>query len=135
MMIKYKDRFTQKLDFTGFSRGKIHPTDIDGIIEIDNKYLIIFEVKKKGMDVPTGQRLLLQRLADCWEKTNGPAFVIYCEHETKTEEIVYLLNTQRVKVYHNRKYYTYEEKDYVAVSESIQRIVEQHNITKLKEEQ
>ena len=50
-MIKYKKRFNQVIDFN-FGDSKIHPTDIDAILEFDNKYLIIFEVKKRGLYAP-----------------------------------------------------------------------------------
>lgn len=135
MMIKYKNRFKQALDFTGFTSGKIHPTDIDAIIEIDNKYLIIFEVKKKGMQVPKGQQILFERLADCWQKTNGPAYVVYCEHDTNTDEIIHLLNTYTTKVYHDNVYISLKEEQYHPVIDSLKRIAQKHNITKLKVEQ
>ena len=63
MMIKYKNRIKQVLDFTGVGNSKIHPSDIDAILEFDNKYLIIFEVKLKGVQVPLGQKLLFEK--DC----------------------------------------------------------------------
>ncbi len=85
-MIKYKNRIKQVLDFTGVGNSKIHPSDIDAILEFDNKYLIIFEVKLKGVQIPVGQKILFKRIADCWQKTNGEAFVVYCEHETETSE-------------------------------------------------
>ena len=38
----------QPIDFTEIVYGKISPSDIDAIIEIDDTYLIIIEVKKFG---------------------------------------------------------------------------------------
>jgi len=57
-MIKFPERIKQVLNFKGIGNSKIHPTDIDAILEFDGKHLIIFEVKKEGMKVPIGQKLL-----------------------------------------------------------------------------
>ena len=56
-MIKFPERIKQVLNFKGIGNSKIHPTDIDAILEFNEKYLIIFEVKKEGMKVPIGQKL------------------------------------------------------------------------------
>lgn len=104
-MIKHEKRIKQVLSFKGIGDSKIHPSDIDAVLEFDNQYLILFEVKLKGVSVPVGQDLLFRRIVDCWQKTNGEAFVIYCEHETETDEIVSMENTTVVKIYHKGKKY------------------------------
>ena len=58
-MIKHEKRIKQVLDFKGVGNTKIHPSDIDAVLEFDNKFLILFEVKLKGVTVPFGQRLLI----------------------------------------------------------------------------
>ena len=73
-MIKHKKRIKQVLDFRGVGNSKIHPSDIDAVLEFDNKYLIIFECKLKGVNVPYGQKLLFKRIADAWQLQNGEAF-------------------------------------------------------------
>jgi len=127
-MIKYHKRIKQVLDFRGIGNSKIHPTDIDAILEFDNKYLIIFEVKKKGVEAPMGQVLLFERLADCWEKTRGPAWVLYCEHDTNAEEVVHMENCYVKKVYRDNVYYKYTAN----IKETLRDIADKHNITKLK---
>ena len=129
-MIKYPNRIKQVLDFRGIGNSKIHPTDIDAILEFDNKYLIMFEVKKKGVEAPLGQVLLFERLADCWEKTRGPAWVIYCEHDTNTDEIVHMQNCFTSKVYRDNVYYKYKDH---SIREVLQDIAYKYNITKLKD--
>ena len=69
-MIKFPERIKQVLNFKGIGNSKIHPTDIDAILEFDEKYLIIYEKKKEGMKVPIGKKLLFERLADCWDESS-----------------------------------------------------------------
>jgi len=65
-LIRNSDRVKQAIDFTGVQNGKIHPSDVDAVFEFDNKFLILMEVKYKDALIPTGQRLLLERIAAAW---------------------------------------------------------------------
>ena len=44
-MIKYKDRLKQLFDYEGIGKGNASPTDIDAVLEFDNKFLFLFEIK------------------------------------------------------------------------------------------
>ena len=127
-MIKYKKRIKQVLDFSGVGNSKIHPSDIDAVLEFDNKYLIIFEVKLKGVQVPFGQKLLFQRIVDCWEKTNGNAFIIYCEHNTDPQEIVSMENTTVKRIYTKGVNYKRNQN----LKECLIKLADYYKITKLK---
>ena len=61
-LIKDRNKVKQVVDFTGVQKGSIHPSDIDGVLEFDNKVLILIEVKRRFKRIDTGQRLLLERL-------------------------------------------------------------------------
>ena len=128
-MIKYPKRIKQVLDFRGVGDSKIHPSDVDAILEFDNKYLIIFEVKLKGVSVPFGQKLLFQRIADAWQDCRGEAFVVYCEHETETSDIVHMENAIVKKVYHKGKNYGRDEN----IKKFLTKLANQYNISKLKQ--
>ena len=65
-LIKNPQRIKQVIDFTGVQNGKIHPSDIDAVLEFDNEALILIEVKRKYNKIPTGQRLVLERITDSW---------------------------------------------------------------------
>tara|TARA_B110000285_G_C15116311_1_gene614318 strand:- start:950 stop:1345 length:396 start_codon:yes stop_codon:yes gene_type:complete len=127
-LIKYKNRISQVIDFSGVGNEKIHPSDLDALLEFDNKYLIIFEVKKKGVAVPIGQKLLFERIADSWEKTNGPCWVAYCEHNTNASEIINMINCSTTSVYRKSKTHNHE----ASVKEFLIQIADKHNIQKLK---
>ncbi len=77
-LIRNSNQTKQGLDFTGVQNGKIHPSDIDAVFEFDNEVLILIEVKKVGNNIPTGQRLLLERLCDSWH--TGKSVVLQVEH-------------------------------------------------------
>ena len=77
-LIRNSNQTKQGLDFTGVENGKIHPTDIDAVLEFDNKALILIEAKKKGSKIPLGQRLLLERLCDSWHTKKS--IVLYATH-------------------------------------------------------
>lgn len=126
-MIKYKKRIKQVLDFRGVGDSKIHPSDIDAVLEFDNKYLIIFECKLKGVKVPFGQRLLFERIADAWQLQNGEAFIVYCEHQTDPSEIVQMQNTTVVEVYHKKNNHPRNEN----IKEFLTKLATNYNITKL----
>ena len=69
-LIRNSNQTKQGLDFTGIQNGKIHPSDIDAVLEFDNEALILMEVKRTGNAIPTGQRLLLERYVIVGEQTN-----------------------------------------------------------------
>ncbi len=77
MTIQYPDTYLANLwdwaCLAGTMPGKMTASDIDGIIERRGKFLVI-ETKSPGVPVPTGQRILLDALAD-----NG-AFTVIVVH-------------------------------------------------------
>ena len=78
---------SQPIDFSGLRiNGHIYPTDIDGLIEINNEEYIIFEVKYRGSEVPVGQRIALERMTDDFRKAGKRAIAIVCEHSVKDFE-------------------------------------------------
>jgi hypothetical protein len=128
-MIKHEKRFKQKVSFKGVGNSKIHPSDIDAVLEFDNKYLIIFEVKLKGVPVPFGQELLFKRIVDCWQKTNGDAFLVYCQHETETDEIVNMENTTVIGAYHKSKKFKRNEN----IKDFLVKLADKYRIKKLQD--
>ena len=62
-----------------FGATRIKPTDIDGFVERNGKFLIL-EAKSPGAEIPTGQMITFKRLIDTgyftviivWGNTNNP---------------------------------------------------------------
>jgi hypothetical protein len=81
-LIRNHREVVKSIDFTGVQNGKIHPTDIDCVLEFDNDILILIETKKAGNEIPTGQRILLERLIDSWHTNHGIALKVeYTDEE------------------------------------------------------
>ena len=127
-MIKHYNRIKQVLDFRNIGNSKIHPSDIDAILEFDNKHLIIFECKLRGVSVPIGQKILFERIVDCWQNTNGEAFIVYCQHDTPIDEVITMHNSTVINVYHNKK----NEKRNENLKQFLIKLANHYKITKLK---
>ena len=65
-LIRNSKEVRKTIDFTGVQNGLMHPSDIDAVLEFDNDILILMEVKKQGIEIPVGQKLLLERLSQSW---------------------------------------------------------------------
>ena len=85
-LIKNSDRVRQVLDFTGVQNGKMHPSDIDAVLEFDNKYLILMEVKYDDSYIPVGQRMLLERLAEAWVAAGKDAVILKVSHKFEDDK-------------------------------------------------
>jgi hypothetical protein len=71
-------RASQIRDFSGLRFGSITPTDVDGLIEYRNQLFILMETKRRGVDLPRGQKLAFERLIDA---IRTPAVLFVSEHE------------------------------------------------------
>lgn len=80
-VIENPARAQQINDFSGLLYGKITPTDIDGLIEYQDKAYVFIEVKYNGKDLPNGQRLAIKRLVDDTSKQGKVAIALVVNHE------------------------------------------------------
>ena len=109
-MFLYPNRAKQLIDFTSLCWGKVHPTDIDGVMEFGGKKLVLMELKTKGKEADKGQKIALEHLADNWKSTaqGRDAIVIYAEHtQYDTDKPVDMGMAIVKEVYHDKKYYTH----------------------------
>lgn len=84
-LIRNSNQVKQAIDFSGVENGKIHPSDIDAVLEFDNQALILIEVKRLNNKIPTGQRLLLERISDSWK--TDKSIVLFVTHDFKDDTI------------------------------------------------
>jgi hypothetical protein len=123
-LIRDRKQTTQGIDFQGIERGKIHPSDVDAVLEFDNRALILIEVKRKGNNIPTGQRLLLERIADKWEV----GIVLKVEHEVYNTDIDIPLSECKVTaMYHKGEWFGYRND----LSQTLLQLGKRFNINKL----
>ena len=79
--LKYKSRARQINSFLGLIRRRnITPTDIDGIIDYNGKAFIILEGKHSDAELPKGQRMALENLANAILDGNKRVVVIVFRH-------------------------------------------------------
>ncbi len=73
--------------FEGLFYGKKGPTDMDGVFELDDKVWIMYEVKRKGVVMQQGQKLLMERFTRDMHKAGKDAYALFCEHEPGLDKI------------------------------------------------
>ena len=94
-------KFRQMHLFSGLQHEKKSPTDIDFCYEIDDKVLILGELKEEGKEVPTGQTLAFTRICDAWEKSGVGKCAWYLEiqHPEQKGDII-VANCNVVRYYY-----------------------------------
>ena len=113
-LIRNSSQVKQAIDFSGIQNGKIHPCDIDAVLEFDNDILILIEVKRKGNKIPTGQRLLLERVCDNWKTKKSVVLFVTHEFYDTTKDIP--LNKCIVeKVYWSKSWRDNKNKDIISL--------------------
>lgn len=125
-LIRNSNQVKQAIDFEGFEYGKIHPSDIDCVLEFDNKHLILIEVKRINNIIPIGQRLLLERICNSW---NGNSIVLKVEHTFGDIGDIPLNQCYLTEYFYNNQWKKSEKK---LLSEILFILAEQWNINKLK---
>ncbi|MDB4397745.1 hypothetical protein N9237_05375 [Akkermansiaceae bacterium] len=128
-LIRNSNQVKQTIDFTGIESGKIHPTDIDVVLEFNNEVLILMEVKRKGNKIPTGQRLVLERIANSWH--TDKVVVLYVTHNFKNDNKDIPLKECNVEsIYLGRVWK--ESKRQISLVDTIKGFSKLWNINKLK---
>jgi len=99
-LIKNKSYIKQVLCFDGLKHSSVYPSDIDAIIELNNEHLILFEVKFNEGAIPTGQRLMLERIIDSWQSKITTGCVVYATHNTPSSDNILLADCDVRKIYY-----------------------------------
>lgn len=120
----------QGIDFTGIENQKIHPTDIDALLEFDNRVLILMEVKYNGAKIPTGQRLVLERLCDNWDGAESIVLKVEHNHEDKKKPII--LKDCFINKYYYKNKWRYSKKKNIYLTEVLKVLGNEFQCDKLK---
>lgn len=62
-VIRNRERASQINDFSGLRWGNITPTDVDAMVEFGGRLFVLMECKTGNVEISTGQRLALMRVA------------------------------------------------------------------------
>ena len=82
-----ENRAKQLVCFSGLRFNNITPTDIDGLIEYQNKYYIWIELKYNYAEIKYGQKLAFARICDDLQCAGKPTIFIIADHFTQNTEI------------------------------------------------
>jgi hypothetical protein len=96
--IRNREEVAMPIDFN-IGNGKIGGTDIDFLLEFDDKFLILVECKRVGAEIPTGQRLVLERIVDAWRRGGGKAVALHVSWSVVVDGFINLKNTFVEAVY------------------------------------
>src|SRR5690606_24006720 len=95
---------SQLHDFSNLRyQNNITPTDLDGLIDFQNKAFVFIEDKFGTTEMPFGQKLALERLADCVEVSGKLSLIIVCRHDYDKDTID-LASCIVTKIYFKRKW-------------------------------
>lgn len=87
------------VDFN-ISNGTIGGCDIDFVLEFNNELLILVEFKEKGVEIPKGQKLMLERVIDAWRDSGKKGVVIRADYTELTKDgFITMTNTVVGRVY------------------------------------
>lgn len=101
-LIKNIDKLCRPIDFTGL-KGACTGTDIDNLLEFDNKYLFLNEVKEYGKELSIGQELALTRIINAWEDSGKIGYIAFLWHNPDVD-VILLNECIVVKVYKSKQW-------------------------------
>lgn len=105
------EKLKRPILFNGLQEGNIYPMDIDAVIELHDKYLLLFEVKEQGKPLTAGQSIVLKRIIDSWcrSSVHKKAILFHVTHKPNLKEVE--LSECLVENYYSRgKWYNVKNK-------------------------
>lgn len=121
-LIQFKKRAKQIIDFSGLRFKNITPTDVDGMIEYQDKGFVFYEYKLRNAEMSKGQRLALERLARNNQTAGKKATVLVCSHtKDDPEETIDAASAKVVELYYNGKWH--KPSEYLTAFEITQRFI------------
>jgi hypothetical protein len=135
-LIRNENHTKQLISFEGLNVGDMYPTDIDGALEYDDIYLILFEVKHNNKEIPTGQKKLLKRIADSWVESGlytgieKKSIIFKVSHNTPLGESIKLAEGMVIDYYYDGNWLKKDKP--ITALQAIYDIAKEWKINKLK---
>lgn len=99
-------RAKQVIEFSDLQYGNITPTDIDGFFERHDKTFVFFELKKRGAELPSGQKLALTRLVDNLRRCGKKSVLFVAVHDVDNcDENVVAAKAEVTDIYYDWKWH------------------------------
>jgi hypothetical protein len=119
-----ENRAKQLICFSGLRYNNITPTDIDGLIEYQNKYYIWLELKYSYAEIKYGQKLAFERICDDLEKSGKPTIFIIADHFVHNPEIQIDAASTIVREYRYKRRWYIPQLDNTLTKDLIQKFLE-----------
>jgi len=105
--IKHRDRAKQINSFAGLIRRRnITPTDVDGLIEYNGNVFIMLEGKYGDAELPKGQKMALENLANAILLGKKKVLIIVFRHYVNnTNEEIIVSNQLVSEIFFKRKWF------------------------------
>jgi len=116
------EKFKQGIIFGDIEYDNMRPSDIDLVMEVRDKCWVIAEIKRKGAEVKTGQRLMLERLAKDLRSTGKPVLCVIAEHNHRDNEDIDASNCIVTKSWNGNSWQKFQ--DSVTLSSLIRAFLE-----------
>ena len=131
-LVKNFEKLSRPIIFDGLKSRTCSLTDIDGVLEYYNKYLILTEVKEAGKDITIGQKIVNTRIVDAWNKAGEDKVgVVILTHHNPTDSTIILANTTISKVYINGKWNDMSKKN-INYKKFLQLFAQKYDISHMK---
>jgi len=111
--VRNRGHYTQLKDYSRLRYGLITPSDIDGVIDFQNKAFVFLELKFSGAKMSFGQRLMYERICDACETGGVPSIVIVADHKSGRDEMIAVHDLPVIQIRFQRKWFRPQVSDTV----------------------
>jgi len=86
--VRHRGHYTQLKDYSQLRYGLITPSDIDGVLDFQNRAFVFLELKFAGAEMSLGQRLMYERICDACQRGGVNSVVIVANHSSASDEMI-----------------------------------------------
>ena len=125
--VKHIERLEQTVSFKGMNYGTSTPTDIDAVIELKDRLLVLIELKHQTGVFPDGQRWTLERIVNNSTTKDRHAYCILARHyQEDVSQPVICKDAIVDKIYQNKKWVKPTRE--ITVGEAVDIMIKKANI-------
>lgn len=97
--IRIASRATQLIDYSGIRYGNATPSNVDGVLELDNQLFVILEYKhESAQPMSLGQRLLIERMTDAISSAGKICVAIIGKHDAAIGQEIDAAKSRAVEI-------------------------------------
>lgn len=97
--IRYPFRASQQIDFSGVRFGNATPSNVDGLLELDDEFFVLLEYKhQSAAPMSCGQRVLIERVTDQLASNGKFSCAIIAIHDHPSSNDIDGANAQAIEI-------------------------------------